>query len=291
MNQENLPRYHQAPKNISMSQNETKYKNMRLMLLSTLILSALNCITVFALDMFYYFSAYLPFVLVAVGKVFLEEVANGEIVFVVYTALAVIMLIPYLLCYIFSKKHVGWMIAGLVIFSVDTGFLLVDLITGFNVTLAICMVFHVYIIVTLALGIKYGLKVKQERENATVDATADAYGPEGAYMPQADGSYAPAEESPYANVRRTVTVIRKKAFVGAAVALYCYAGSTQVCTLKNGKSADFEATGDTFILRAGTSNGLVTGEIQIPAGTENLTYEVSMKMGALANTLAFRQII
>ncbi|MBE6585889.1 MAG: hypothetical protein E7645_05090 [Ruminococcaceae bacterium] len=290
MNQENFPRYHEPKKAIAMSQNETKYKNMRLMLLMTLIFSFVNCITIFAADMFFYFSAYLPLVIISVGKLF-TEVPGGMIVYIIYTVLSIVLLVPYLLCYIFSKKRVGWMIAGLIIFSADTLLLLVDVLTAFSSTLVICMVFHIYIIVTLAMGVKYGLDAKKERENATNGIPADAYAAGDAFVPQEDGSYATVETSTYADVRRTITVIRKKSFVGCAVAIHCYAGNNQVFSLKNGKSDTFEATGDTFVLRAGSGNGLVVGEIQVPAGTENLTYEVAMKMGMVTNTLEFKQIL
>ncbi len=59
------------------------------------------------------------------GRVFLEYSDEG-LYLAVGLAFAVLVLVPYLLCWIFSKKRRGWMIAALVLFAVDTGALVVD---------------------------------------------------------------------------------------------------------------------------------------------------------------------
>ena len=263
MNQQDFPRYHEAQKTIAISQNETKYKNMRLMILLTLIFSLVNCVTVLAIDTFYYFSAYLPLVFIATGVNF--YVGTGMMIFyVVAVVLALVTLIPYLLAYIFSKKQVGWMIAALVLFSVDTLLLLVDVIVAFSSALLICLLFHVYIIVMLAMGVKYGKLVKQEKEAAQAAAPyADPY------AAQMDGAETASTD---------------------AIPFECYVGNRPVFSLKNGKSDSFEATGESFVLRAGSSNGMVVGEITVPAGESNLTYELSMKMGMVTNSLVFKEI-
>ena len=289
MNQQEFSNPHRPQQPIALSQSETKYKNMRLMLLFTFILSVVNCLSLFLADMFFYLSAYTPLVFISVGAQMAAELGSS-IFYIVAAVFALIILVPYLLCYIFSKKHVGWMIAGLVLFSVDTLLLFVDLITAFNSTLLICFAFHVYIVVTLAMGVKYGLDMKKEQA-AMANDPADLYAaPVETYVPQSDGSFTYSTDSAYANVRRSITIIRKKSFVGCAVPYICYAGNRQVFSLKNGKADTFEATGDSFIFRVGTSNGLVTGQIQVPAGSENLTYEVVMKMGMVTNSLEIHQV-
>ncbi len=288
MNQQDFPRYHEAQKSIAISQNETKYKNMRLMILLTLIFSLVNCVSVLALDTFYYFSAYIPLVFIATGVNFYG--GTGMMVFyVVAVVLALVTLVPYLLAYIFSKKQVGWMIAALVIFSVDTLMLLVDVVLAFNVALLICLLFHVYIIVMMAMGVKYGKLVKQEREaEQAAGIHADPY------AAQINGTETAVEgeitDNAAADVRRTITVIRKKSFSGCAIPFECYVGNRPVFALKNGKSDTFEATGESFVLRAGSSNGMVVGEVIVPAGESDLTYELSMKIGMVTNSLVFKEI-
>lgn len=285
MNQQNFPRFHEPISNIALSQSETKYKNMRLMILTMFILSAVNCITLVLMDTFFYFSAYLPFVLIMVGygiSLTYETMAF----YIVMAVLAIISIVPYLLCYIFSKKHVGWMIAALAMFSADTVLLLVDLVTAPDALLAVTLIFHVYIVVTLAMGVKYGLDVKKERLAAET-VPADPYtAPVDPYT--ADASMAASDG--YAEVIRTITVVRKKSFVGCAIPIAVYAGNRQVAMLKNGESTTFEATGETFLLRAGSTNGMVVGHVQVPVGTENAAYEISMKMGMVTNRLELTRI-
>ncbi len=288
MNQQEFPRYHEPMKPIALSQNETKYKNMRLMLLMTLILSVVNCVSVLVADTFFYFSAYLPLLLIIFGASY-TAYTGAAIFYIIFAVLALLTLVPYLLCYIFSKKNVGWMIAALAIFSLDTVLLLGDLVTAFDTAWLICFLIHLYVIFTLAMGVKYGLAVKKEK--AADAAAADTYvQPDEAYVPDVDGSHTEPVDNTLAEARRTITVIRKKSFVGCAVAFACYAGNRQVFMLKNGKTDVFEATGESFVLRAGDAGGLVTGEILVPAGTDNLTFEVSMKMGMVTNSLEFKQI-
>lgn len=288
MNQQEFPRYHEPMKPIALSQNETKYKNMRLVLLMTLILSVVNCVSVLVADTFFYFSAYLPLLLIIFGASY-TAYTGAAVFYIIFAVLALLTLVPYLLCYIFSKKHVGWMIAALALFSVDTVLLLVDLITAFDTAWLICFLIHLYVIFTLAMGVKYGLAVKKEK--AADAATEDTYvQPDEAYVPDVDGSHTEPVDNTLAEARRTITVIRKKSFVGCAVTFACYADNRQVFTLKNGKTDVFEATGESFVLRAGDAGGLVTGEIPVPAGTDNLTFEVSMKMGMVTNYLEFKQI-
>lgn len=289
MNAQQFPNQNHPPKTIAMSQNETKYKNMRLMLLMTFILSALNCLTLILADFMFYLTAYTPLVFIVSGAELAAQ-AGSVLFYAVGAVFAFVLLVPFLLCYIFSKKYVGWMIAGLVLFSADTLLLLLDVVTAFNSTLFICLIFHAYIIWTLALGVKYGLAVKKERAAMTDTSWDGAVEPVATYVPQTDGSFAYSTDSAYADVRRRITVIRKKSFVGCAVPLICYAGNRQVCSLKNGATDTFEVTGEGFVLRAGSSNGLVTGETQVPAGTEDLTYEISMKMGMVANYLEIKPI-
>ena len=295
MNQPNPPRFHEVPTALPMSQTETKYKNMRNILLMTLILSAVNCVSLLVADMFFYVSAYLPLLIIAFGAQY-TAVTGASAFYIVSAVLSMVILVPYLLCYIFSKKHVGWMIAAMSLFAVDTLLLGIDLIAAFNSTLLICMVFHVYILVMLIMGVKYGLSLKKEKEAAGVPMDGQIpempFGQPGTeYVPNPDGTYEYVNQSEYANVTRTVTVNRKKSFVGCAVPFAVYIGGQQVALLKNGQSATLEVTGESFVLRAGSTNGMVVGEIVVPAGEQNLTYEVVMKTGFVTNTLEFTQVL
>ena len=102
------------------------YQAARGNLLLMLIFSAVNvAFAAFGVDIYFLFSDYLAYMLALTGRVFLEYTDEG-LYLAVGLASAVLVLVPYLLCWIFSKKRRGWMIAALVLFAVDTGALVVD---------------------------------------------------------------------------------------------------------------------------------------------------------------------
>lgn len=89
------------------------------------------------------------------GRVFLEY--TDEVLYLaVGLASAVLVLVPYLLCWIFSKKRRGWMIAALVLFAVDTGALVVDTLGSDDVLYNLPdLLFHIWVLVYLVLGVKH----------------------------------------------------------------------------------------------------------------------------------------
>ena len=94
------------------------YQAARGNLLLMLIFSAVNvAFAAFGVDIYFLFSDYLAYMLALTGRVFLEHTDEG-LYLAVGLAFAVLVLVPYLLCWIFSKKRRGWMIAALVLFVV-----------------------------------------------------------------------------------------------------------------------------------------------------------------------------
>ena len=100
------------------SQNDAKYKNARLSLLLIVLFSVVNVFSMTFGDTYFLFSAFLPQILVMVGLELTYE-AGDNLYMIVAMVMAVISIVPYLLCWIFSKKRVGWMIAALVFFILD----------------------------------------------------------------------------------------------------------------------------------------------------------------------------
>lgn len=153
---------------------ETKCKNARANLLLVVAFTVINMVLLIAKsDTYFLFSAYVPYALVAVGmticgmypsEYYGEEFSGMEFlspsVFAVIVAIAVIITALYFLCWIFSKNNrAGWLIAALVIFSVDTlGMFAVE---GFALDSIIDIVFHVWVILSLSLGIHACAKLKK----------------------------------------------------------------------------------------------------------------------------------
>ncbi len=113
---------------------------------------------------YFLFSASLPYIIADLGmflcgKYPVEYYADvPDMVFadtsllVVLVAIAVIIIAVYLLCWIMSKKHgAGWLIAALVLFSIDTAAMFLFLPIDLGSLLDI--LFHVWVIYYLISGI------------------------------------------------------------------------------------------------------------------------------------------
>ena len=156
---------------------EAKYKNSRLNLLLVVAFTAINMIMLFAdASAYFLFSAFVPYYLTYLGlylggkfpaEVYAdivpegyEFVGYGNGVVIVCTVIAVLIVAVYLLSWIFSnKKRVGWIIAALAIFSIDT--ILMFFLNGFAVENILDIVFHVWVIIDLSRGISAYFKLKK----------------------------------------------------------------------------------------------------------------------------------
>ena len=102
---------------------ERKYGLARGNLLLALIFTVVNIVlTLVNADIYFLFSAFMPLVMVDLGVALVPDL--GTPVLVIMAVIGVALIVPCLLCWIFSKKKMGWMIAALVYFVFDTAFLL-----------------------------------------------------------------------------------------------------------------------------------------------------------------------
>lgn len=149
-----------------------KWKTGRSSLLLILIVTLVNMIAVVAdIDFYFLFSASIPFYLVVFGKAFDNGFAEGawsEIGTFTVTALviAAVILGVYLICWLLSKKHNGWLIAALVLFSIDTAALLLMLSGDSSVLLDLAI--HALAIWELAQAISCAKKLKAMPEEEPV---------------------------------------------------------------------------------------------------------------------------
>jgi hypothetical protein len=126
--------------------------------LLNIILAATNA------DIYMLFTAEIPYFLTAVGLQVMNETGLTS-VFVLLLIIAIILTIPYLIFWIFSKKHYGWMIAALVYFSLDCAMLLYFTVLSFDPSLILDIVFHVWVLYYLIMGTRYGVKLKKLPED------------------------------------------------------------------------------------------------------------------------------
>lgn len=149
-------------KSNGVNNEEMKYTRARHSLLIIVILSIVNLFSLVFADMYYLFSSYITLIIGATGGYMYLE--NGETVTLVATIiLGVISVLPYLVCWIFSKKKVGWLIASLALFAVDTLLLIINAITALNLSSILDIAIHILVVVELIIAVKYGLKKKKEQ--------------------------------------------------------------------------------------------------------------------------------
>ncbi len=98
--------------------------------------------------------------------------------FYVALAISILSVALYVLCGILSRKHrIGWLIAALVLFSLDTAFMVLSY--GIDVSMIMDIVFHVWVLVILIQGVSAHYKLKKMppeeivAEAEAVDEVAD----------------------------------------------------------------------------------------------------------------------
>ena len=153
---------------------EQQYKVSRMNLLLVLAFTFINMILALTKASFYMlFSASIPLEITALGVLMADDYGIGFTVFMF--GLSVVLLLPYLLSFIFSKKHFAWMIAALVWFSLDSVlFLILVVLAGsWDFSILLDFFFHAWIMFYLINGVRYGSRLRQLKKNAEIEKTPD----------------------------------------------------------------------------------------------------------------------
>ena len=148
---------------------DMRYTRARGSLMLVVILSIVNLFALTFADTYFLFSSYITLIISAVGAALWADMEGATIILVATVVVGIISVLPYLACWHFSKKHVGWLIAGLVLFAIDTILLVVDSITALDVTSIIDIAIHGYIIYELVSAVKYGLEKKNQSDNSSIE--------------------------------------------------------------------------------------------------------------------------
>lgn len=261
------------PTPVSFLQNKNRYDQGRYALLTVVILSLINLFSIVAIDRYYLFSSYVTKFLGVKGAILYMD--TGDVIFpILYGFIGFITVIPYFLCFLFSKKHVGWMIGALALFSIDSACFLSEFFLYVSVgelsTILDALV-RVWVLVSLAMGVKYGLRVnKDEKEMEAVETSATPLD----YNPEETEGFDEMRE-----VSRTVTVAREKSFVGCALKLFIFVNGKENESLKNGETQTVQIDGRECELVIMAANGAASDAVKIPAGYDSKRYTVKCKMG------------
>lgn len=133
---------------------EEKLKIARSNLLLVIALTLINIIlSLTGSDSMMLFSATIPYFLAILATAIPGFLAIG-------LGSAAVILLLYLLCWIFSKKHYGWMVVALVLFLLDTVFLAWIYITAGDFSGILDAAIHVWVFYYLIIGVKYGHQLK-----------------------------------------------------------------------------------------------------------------------------------
>ncbi len=159
---------------------ERRYKSS---LSSLLLIAAFSGVNLLLLlinsDTYFLFSAYIPYLLGDYAMFFSgrypeEYYADipdmeffGTEIFAVFVAVAVVFVLFYLLSWFFArKKKAVWLVLSLSLFVIDT--LVMFIVVGFYIDMIMDIIFHVWAIVSLALGISAYLKLKKLPEEEEI---------------------------------------------------------------------------------------------------------------------------
>lgn len=147
-------------------QLDSKYQAARFNLLLVIALTVINIVLLLTDgDSYFLFSAFIPYFLVTIGMVFTgkfpeEYYADGfegiefvdQSLLTVTVVIAAAIVVVYALCWLFSKKHkVGWLIAALVMFALDTIAMLS--LGGLALETLIDVALHVWVLFDISRGI------------------------------------------------------------------------------------------------------------------------------------------
>ena len=164
------------PRNTALNERDilaTKYRNARMNLLFVALVTLLNVIlAATAGDTYFLFSATIPYILTFLGALlcglypteYYEGLGAVNVlpmgVFFACLAVSLIIIGLYVLAFFLSgKNRAGWMIFALVLFCLDT--LTLFLYAGISLEGLLDYVFHIWIIVILALGLRAHAKLKK----------------------------------------------------------------------------------------------------------------------------------
>lgn len=173
------------PNNLSKRQQlQARFKGSRNNLLLVVAFTVINTILLVTnSDTYFLFSAYIPYVLVFLGmsvcgmlpaEYYGEEFSQMEFVpssaFAVFLVIAVVIIALYFLAWLFSKKNrIGWMIFALVFFAIDTIGMFVFMNIGTDTIIDVA--FHIWVIVSLVLGVIACSKLKKLPPEEELDET------------------------------------------------------------------------------------------------------------------------
>ena len=187
---------------------ESRYNGSRNNILLVVAFTLINTVLlIVGSDSYFLFSAAVPYYLTLLGMIYTgkmpaEYYADVEdfvpfdnSVFIVAVAVSVAVIALYALSWFLSKKKTGWMIFALVFFIIDT--LAMFYFAGISADMVIDIVFHAWVIISLASGIMAASKLKKLPEEQPIVTDANGMPQMAGMSPDLMGGYAPNNNNYY----------------------------------------------------------------------------------------------
>lgn len=260
---------------------QKKIKNYKNGITSIIIFAALSVVNVFSYAIsgsYFLFSSYISLIVTSV----LVELSGTYVAIIA----SLVLVAPYVVFAILSRKRPWAMIAALALAVIDTLFLVLDAFLTMDpaviLSSIIDIVCHAIIIVELAIAVANREAVKLIEEEKLKgeefpDQVKTEVLPNGQVVTVLDDTdvFSDAQnDSALANVKRKITITRKKAYVNAMLKFGVVMDGVEVVQLKNGETADIMVSGSAhaFCIQLQDYN---SNYLQIPAGTEDRSYVVT----------------
>ena len=146
-------------------QAEQQFKAARISLLTAICLTVINILLLFTgMDWMLLYSVTAPYFIAVLGAVM-----ENPVMLTTGAVIGVVCLVPYLLCWLLSKKHSAWLIVATVLMGLDTLVLIgVYLLLG-DFSGILDFVFHGLIIYYMILGVVGAKKLKTLPEEEPAD--------------------------------------------------------------------------------------------------------------------------
>jgi len=129
-----------------------KFETSRKNLLWVAIFSVVNILLMLLrANITFLFSASFPVLVIELGQILSEELGYSPLLLIA-AIISFVSISLYAVCYFLAKKHRVFILVALILFSIDTLFLIWIITLGFELSILLDVAFHIWILYYLITG-------------------------------------------------------------------------------------------------------------------------------------------
>ena len=153
------------------SEAAKKFETSRKQLLLVVLFSAINVLLVlFRINLSFLFSASFPLFIAQFGQMLSQE-TGGLLPLLIAAMFSFSIVFLYWLCYVLAKKYRVFILVALILFSIDTLFLIWSLTFGLGLSIILDVAFHAWVMYYLIIGTKAWSDLKKLPFDEPVEET------------------------------------------------------------------------------------------------------------------------